>query len=284
MLVKIGGVPEHYNIHWHLLIEKKPFNLKNFDVCWFDYSTGTGQLMKDIDSNKLDIAIVLTEGAIKFILEGCNAKIIDFYVLSPLIWGVYVSFNSFLKLCDIFEKRIGISRFGSGSHLIPIIHAKTVGEEIPHDNFVVVNDLEGALKAFEKNECDVFYWEKFTTNPFVKAHKLKCLGYFKSPWPSFVIVCNTDFGSKNQNLIVDIIEYLKNQIQSALKDDLIEPIQTRYNLDIDDINEWIKDVEWNDFKEKPLKKIEDVIFQLANMGILNQKILMDNILFEFNKS
>lgn len=278
MKINIGGVPEHFNIHWHLFFEKCSSQFPEIQFEWKDFSTGTGAMMKEINGGQLDLAITLTEGSIKLIAEGYQAKIVDFYVNSPLTWGVHVPWNSEIAIEEIFEKRFGISRHGSGSHLMPKIHAKNQGKSIEESQFVVVNNLEGALDAFSKGECEVFYWEKFTTMPFVKENGFKCVGYFPTPWPCFVVVCNDQFGNKHKNLINKIINGLQQEISSTAKNSLINPISERYHLLSENVKLWIDDVEWNTSTEFLAEKINMAVEKMAGFGLLENKINTDKLL------
>jgi hypothetical protein len=67
---------------------------------------------------------------------------------------------------ELKEKRAAISSYGSGSHLMTYIHAKSLGWDLEKDlKFELVNDLEGELSSKPKGESDYFLWEKFTTKP-----------------------------------------------------------------------------------------------------------------------
>ena len=91
---KIGGVPEHFNLPWRLAIEDGDFQKNGVELHWADMSGGTGQMIKGLQTGSLDIAVLLTEGITKAILQGLDASIIAIYVQSPLSWGVHVPFSS----------------------------------------------------------------------------------------------------------------------------------------------------------------------------------------------
>ena len=81
--LKIGGVPEHFNLPWRLAIEEGKFSEIGLELHWSDMTGGTGQMIKGLDIGSLDIAVLLTEGITKAILDGLPAKIIQVYVNSP---------------------------------------------------------------------------------------------------------------------------------------------------------------------------------------------------------
>jgi len=46
--IRIGGVPEHFNLPWHRTIANKDFETKGIDLQWADYPGGTGAMMQDL--------------------------------------------------------------------------------------------------------------------------------------------------------------------------------------------------------------------------------------------
>ena len=114
--LKIGGVPEHFNLPWRMAIEEGDFKKINLDLHWSDMNGGTGQMIRGLETGSIDIAVLLTEGITKAILEGLPAKIIQVYVVSPLHWGIHVPFHSDIKnVKELGGKVFAISRIGSGT-------------------------------------------------------------------------------------------------------------------------------------------------------------------------
>ena len=113
--LKIGGVPEHFNLPWRLAIEEGKFKAAGIELHWSDMTGGTGQMIKGLQAGTLDIAVLLTEGITRAILKGLDAKIIAVYVKTPLIWGVHVPINQGInQLDDLDASTFAISREGSG--------------------------------------------------------------------------------------------------------------------------------------------------------------------------
>ena len=125
-IIRVGGVPEHFNLPWHLAIEEGLFESRGVQVDWTTFKGGTGQMTKALRDREIDICILLTEGIITDIIRGNDSKIISQYVITPLTWGVHTGINNSLKTyADVFDKKFAISRFGSGSHLMPIVDANS---------------------------------------------------------------------------------------------------------------------------------------------------------------
>ena len=93
-IIRVGGVPEHFNLPWHLAMEDGAFEKIGIKINWEDQHGGTGEMTRALDSGGLDIAILLTEGITKSILQGLQAKILQVYVTTPLRWGIHVPFHS----------------------------------------------------------------------------------------------------------------------------------------------------------------------------------------------
>lgn len=102
----IAGVPEHFNLPWHLSIENNEFEQQNIDLQWTDIPEGTGKLCQMLRNGETDIAVILTEGIVKDIVAGNPSKIVQIYVQSPLIWGIHVAANSPYQTIDDLENKI----------------------------------------------------------------------------------------------------------------------------------------------------------------------------------
>jgi ABC-type nitrate/sulfonate/bicarbonate transport system substrate-binding protein len=63
-VVKVGGVPEHFNLPWHLAQERGLFQKHKVTVQWNDYKGGTGAMISALKEGEVDIIIALTEGLV----------------------------------------------------------------------------------------------------------------------------------------------------------------------------------------------------------------------------
>ena len=57
--VKIGGVPEHFNLAWYLTLKNKEYKKEGINLRWKDYFGGTGQMCKALREKEIDIAVIL---------------------------------------------------------------------------------------------------------------------------------------------------------------------------------------------------------------------------------
>lgn len=245
--VRIVGVPEHFNLPWHLCIENGEFNEVGIDLQWRDIPEGTGKMCQMLRQDETDLALILSEGIIKDIAAGNPTSIIQEYVASPLIWGIHVAAGSpFHTLGDLENKRIAISRFGSGSHLMAIVHAKQMNWDVDRLEFVVVDTLDKAVVALKNNEADYFMWERFMTQPLVDQEVFRRVGECPTPWPSFLLVGNKNFVRENKEVIESILDII-NTTTSEFKNipSIDRTLAQRYDQKVEDITSWLSLTRWS---------------------------------------
>ena len=282
---KIGGVPEHFNLPWRLAIEEGRLNHLDVDMHWSDMSGGTGQMIKGLQAGTLDIAVLLTEGITKSILEGLDAKILSVYVKTPLRWGIHVPFNSEMKQAeDIKGQKFAISREGSGSHLMAYVNSFQKGWNTSELQFNIVGDVYGGLWALENDEAGVFLWEKYTTHPFVEAEKCKCIGEVVTPWPCFVVAVRNEVIEKHSDLLTQVLEVVGQTAKEIKDGNNAEEISWRYALKLDQAKSWLSETDWNYTGENSMKDYELVVDYLSKLNLITteQKENWENKLF-FNK-
>ena len=190
--IKIAGVPEHFNLPWHLCIEDGEFNAVGIDLQWTDVPEGTGKMCQMLRTGETDIAVLLTEGIIKDITEGNSAKIVQIYVQSPLIWGIHVAMKApYQNLSDLENKKVAISRMGSGSHLMSLVNATNQHWNTKDLQFEIVNTIDGAVDSLTNGNADYFMWERFMTQPLVDQKIFRRIADCPSPCPRDVIAVRT---------------------------------------------------------------------------------------------
>ena len=267
----IGGVPEHFNIPWRKSIDEGLFALKNIELDWHDYRGGTGDLIQALEDKTLDIAIMLTEGAIKAIADGKNFKIIQIYVNSPLIWGIYAYRTTTLtSLEDIKAPHFCISRHYSGSHLMAFLLSKKFNWALNEDSFSIIGNFIGALGNMQENPDNLFLWERFMTKPYVDSGQLTKMGEIATPWPSFSIVVREDFMNENQAVLIQMLEMIAQYTykfkQNAQQS--IEYIASFFGFSIQDMKTWLADTDWNYVLDPPELKIEGAVKLLKELGLI----------------
>ncbi len=271
--INVGGVPEHFNYPWYLALKKRSFHKKGINLRWKDFPGGTGDMCKALRSGEVDMALVLTEGIIKDIIDGNPSKILQTYVETPLIWGIHVNANSdFASISDLENKRIAISRIGSGSHLMAIVNAMNHGWDIDSLDFVIVKNLEGGIRAISNNEADYFMWEHFTTKPFVDQGIFRRIGDCPTPWPCFMIAASDKALMEYPEEIRSVLEIInkENRFFKDIKD--IESILAkRYDQQKEDIQKWLSITEWNPGNPISEELISDVQNKLIQFNVIKTK-------------
>ncbi len=272
--INIGGVPEHFNLAWYLTLKEGAYKKENINLRWKDYFGGTGAMNKALREGEIDMAVILTEGIIKDIIDGNPSKIVQIFVKSPLIWGIHVANESkFKSVDDLRGTRAAISRYGSGSHLMAYINAQNHNWDTEHDlNFKVIKNLNGAIEGLTKGDADYFMWEKFTTKPIVDNGIFRHIDNCPTPWPCFVIAVREDFLKTNLKEVKSILNIINNAT-SSFKDipNIDKTIAKRYDQKLEDVQEWLTLTEWSQevIKERTIRTIQD---KLYNLDIIQKKV------------
>ncbi|MFH6996412.1 substrate-binding domain-containing protein [Flavobacterium sp. FlaQc-57] len=270
--VKIVGVPEHFNLPWHLCIENGEFEAENIDLQWNDIPEGTGKMCQMLRDGEADMAVILTEGIVKDIVAGNPSKIVQIYVQSPLIWGIHVAAKSdFQTVKDLKDKKVAISRLGSGSQLMAYVNAHEQGWKTDNLQFEIINTIDGAVEALTNGTADYFMWERFMTKPLVDKGIFRRVGDCPTPWPSFVIAVRNEFLKKNPKAVEKILEVINRTTEDfAQIPNIDKTLSGLFNQKIEDIQEWLKLTQWSqkNLNEKAFIKIQN---QLFDLGIIDKK-------------
>ena len=268
--LKIGGVPEHFNMPWRLAIEEGKFSEIGLHLHWSDMTGGTGQMVRGLETGSIDIAVLLTEGITKSILQGLDSKILGVYVVSPLRWGIHVPVNSTIQnAADVNNQTFAISRYGSGSHLMAYVMADEQGWDLEQMKFNVIGDVYGGLWALQHNEAQAFLWEKFTTHPFVEQGKCRYVGDVVTPWPCFVIAVRNEVAEKHPDLLQNMFKVV-NQKAKEVKHapDAAKMIAWRYNLQEDQVKQWLSETDWNYDSAKFPEAFEKTVHYLKKLNLI----------------
>ena len=282
---KVGGVPEHFNLPWHLAIESGVFEEHGLNVIYKDYPGGTGALTRALQAKELDVAVVLTEGVTQAIIKGNPSRVIKTYVQSPLIWGIHVPAQSNLYTVeDMQGKRYAISRFGSGSHLMAIVDTVQRGWNADHIDFVKIGNLDGARKAMSAGVADVFLWEKFMTKPFVDNGEFRRIGETTTPWPCFMIAaCNERIRRSGKALKV-MLEVISKACADLMNNkEAVPMIAERYGLKEVDVAIWFSLTKWNTENVPQPTALKQVIRALLKAGIIEKEEPVERVCFEIGK-
>ncbi len=244
--LRLGGVPEHFNLPWHLALEEGPPG-DGADVgpgpapTWTDVPGGTGDLIDGLDTGELDVVSILTEGTVRAIAHGLAATIIQVYVASPLRWGVFVpAATSLTDEAELAGRPIAISRFRSGSHLMAYVQARRRGWSLDEAQFVPTGGLAGAREAFAQGRAEVFLWDQYMTRPLVDAGEFRQVATQETPWPSFVIAARTEVLTGRTTEVGRLVDaVVAHAVGLHERPGVEDELSTRYGLDRPTVEAWL---------------------------------------------
>ncbi|MFT5079235.1 MAG: sulfonate transport system substrate-binding protein [Planctomycetota bacterium] len=278
---KIGGVPEHFNLPWYLTLRDKEYHEEAINLRWTDYAGGTGQMCKALRDKEIDMAVILTEGIVRDIINGNECKIVQVFVKTPLIWGIHVAENSdYRSIEELKGTKAAISRYGSGSHLMAYVNAEKQGWDTDKDlDFEVIKSLDGALEALPEGRGDYFMWEKFMTKPHVDNGPLNIIGECPTPWPCFVIAVRTEVLENEPDCIKSILKIINNTTLEFKDIPSIDTmISNRYGIKIEDVRQWLSLTEWSQ-EQLTIKQLEQIQNKLFQLELISATVPVNQILY-----
>ena len=278
--INIVGVPEHFNLPWHMAIEEGAFSDRGIDLVWSDIPEGTGRMCGMLEKGETDLAIILTEGLVKSKIDGNPVKIVQEFISSPLFWGIHVAADSdFQIVADLQGTSAAISRYGSGSHLMAYINAQNQGWSANSLGFEVVDTLDGAIEALSNGNADYFLWERFTTMPVVDQGIFRRLGDCPTPWPCFVIAATEKFLASEVGTLKHILEII-NTYTSEFKQipSIDRTLANRYGQQLEDIRVWLSLTRWSQSQlgTQDLINVQDTLLDLK---LIDKTLDSSEILF-----
>jgi SAM-dependent methyltransferase/ABC-type nitrate/sulfonate/bicarbonate transport system substrate-binding protein len=267
---RVGGVPEHFNYPWQYALEHDLCADRPFSYSWADYPGGTGAMLESLQKGELDVALVLTEGAVTGIAQGLPARILGIYVASPLLWGIHVHPDSARTAPEQLRgARFAISRYNSGSHLMAFALAKEHGWPPEELAFEVVGDFAGAQQALDEGRAEVFLWEKYTTKPTVDAGRMKRIGVQPTPWPCFVLLGREAVVRENPKALKDLMAVIRQALHAQGEKATIQYISRRYQLEVPDVQEWFGQTRWlcrHRMARHALDQVQDLLLETGMIG------------------
>jgi ABC-type nitrate/sulfonate/bicarbonate transport system substrate-binding protein len=270
LTLRVGGVPEHFNLPWQLACEQDLFDAAGAHVVFTTCNGGTGDLATALDTGELDMAMMLLEGALRRILNGGAFRIVKCYTDTPLIWGIHVAGHSPLRsMAECRGQRYAISRFGSGSHLIAIVDAAERGWSAGQLQFVEVGGLQGAREALATQRADVFLWERFMTKPLVDRGEFRLLDQRVVPWPAFVVAVREPVLQYHASTVRSVLQLATQACQQLKRDPAAaEVIAARFDLRPADARRWLDQTEWSESFAMPGEAIRKACHYLKLLGLL----------------
>lgn len=232
--------------------------------------SGTGSMCRALDDGTLDVAVLLTEGIVRHIHEGSVARMVGTFTETPLRWGVHVAADSrVLHEEDLRALRFGISRSGSGSHLMACIHASSCGW--PEPEFVVVGGFDGARVAMREGRIDAFMHEKTMALPLVHAGEWRRVAEVSGPWPAFVYAVREGLMQERAGDVARLIRLADEAAvaRATAPDETVAAIVALHGIPADDARAWLAETRWDSRMELSSEMLDRVTSTLARHGLLD---------------
>ncbi|KAF8932558.1 hypothetical protein BGZ58_006995 [Dissophora ornata] len=227
--------------------------------------SGTGEMTAKLIDGSLDVAIALTEGLLAGIAKGHDGyKMVGTYVESSLCWAISVGQNSrHVDRKSLQDGTIGISRIGSGSHIIPYVLAEQerwLKGTSPADpeykapfEFKVLNTFQNMRDSVNDGSSDAFLWEKFTTKPYHDSKEVRSVDVITPPWPAFMIAASTRVlpiseDPQRQSILARFLKGLsaatRHFVNPANYEESISFVQKKMSYTEQDVKDWFRGVEY----------------------------------------
>lgn len=282
-VLTLAGVPEHFNLPWQLAIEAGVFRDIGVDLRWQDFSEGTGAMMDAAASGEVDVALVLTEGAVAHITEHDGTRMAGTWVESPLVWGIHSGPKTIKGSSYPHDGRVAISRYGSGSHLMALMHAHQ--EAYPSDlHFVEVGTLAAALDAFAEDRVDTFYWERTMTVPQVTAGQMVLEGDFQAQWPAFVAVRaggGEEAIDEQWKLVLNAMaKFMPTLLEDT--DGFLAQVSEKYDLPLEETKTWFARTKWAPSLSVDRGAVARASNALTRAGVLDIVHSYDELTWDFS--
>jgi sulfonate transport system substrate-binding protein len=284
MKLHIAVVPEHYSIPFTVGVTEKIFEKNGVDVDIMEYPRGTGSMVKALADDHIDIAIALTEGLVSDkVQHDTNYSILGTYVESPLDWGYISRFDSEIsKPSDLEGKVFGISRYGSGSHIMAYLLAQQQGWSTDDLKFSVKGGLEDLLHGIYDKSTDTFMWEKFMLKHVVVDQKVKYVGNIVTPWPCFCIAVRNEVLESHPEDIKHFLKAIQEscQIFKSDKEKSFELIRKKCHLDQEDAESWFNSVQFSTTNSIRKSDLEKTMQILQSCGVIQKQVPISSLISE----
>jgi cyclopropane fatty-acyl-phospholipid synthase-like methyltransferase/ABC-type nitrate/sulfonate/bicarbonate transport system substrate-binding protein len=284
--LRVAGVPEHFNVPWHLASERGEFKDAGVDLVWITEKLGTGAMIRHLKEGTADVVIALTEGLIADMVKtGSDIRLLGTYVNSPLCWAISTAGDGgaggepaaggaakpkkISTVEDLRDGTWGVSRMGSGSHLMSTVLASERGWDVDKLKFEIKGDFKSLRNGVNDGTTDAFMWETFTTKPFHDSGEVNRVGDISTPWPCFMLAARSSVVDER----LEDIQRMLAVIQKAAQDfhespHSIQEVVNRTGIKQEDATAWMSTVEISANRFISEAAVERVFDALRRTGAL----------------
>ncbi|TDL25707.1 periplasmic binding protein-like II [Rickenella mellea] len=277
MVLRVGYVREHFCsplLQYSENDEGKTFTL-------VECPSGTGQIIRRLADDEIDVAIALTDPLIAGIVKGSkDYKLVGSYVTTPLNWAVITGTHSkYQAIGDLKGTTLGISRPGSGSQTMASVMALQQGWPTGSVDFKVNDDIHGLVKSVNDGSTSAFMWEWFTTKPWADRGDVRFIGSVPTPWPSWLIAAHPSPDRAPPVAVRTFLANLTTYVRAFDSDEKrakanVEFIREKFGYPESDIKAWQLTVRYTeDCTAIPGKVLVDTLNTLEGAGVVEKQPL-----------
>ena len=152
-----------------------------------------------------------------------------------------------------------------------LAYAKGHGWEPTDKDFIVVNDLAGAVKRLQEPDPAVFLWEKFITASHVHSGLLRRFDEYRPSWPCFVVVARNEVLEEHAGAVQRLLKVVRDQARGLMeKKSAPDMVAQRYGMTVADAKEWFGGVRWNVEGKVDSKALAEACMVMETMGLLER--------------
>lgn len=251
-------------------MEQGRFAQAGIDLQWHTVPEGTGRMCRMLRDDELDMAVLVTEGAVRDILNGGPHRIVSTFVESPLPWGVHVpAWSDLREPAQLKGVLFAISRPGSGSHIMAMLYAERLGWRPGPDDLVVVHNMEGAARRMAEGSPVIFLWETYVTSRYVETGVMRRVDEVRGDWPGFVIVAREEFARTRPDVMREALAVLDRAVSGLdLSAHTVELVTQNAGFREELAREWLGHVRWR--VGRPVgDAFQDLIRTLKHLGLVH---------------
>ncbi|POR36763.1 Uncharacterized protein TPAR_03057 [Tolypocladium paradoxum] len=254
--LRIGFVPEHFSTPLHFA--QKHYAL---DATLIPFPSGTGHMVTALRAGDIDVGIGLMEAWIAGLgkegIEGDGGyRLVGTYVETPLCWAISTGAKrpEITSVDSLKGGKIGVSRIGSGSHVMGFVLADQHGwlsssTQQPYADTVVLNTFEKLRGAVNSGAADFFMWEHFTSKKHFDAGEIRRVGDIYTPWSSWKIVASTALAPRHGSVdarVKHLFAALDRGVRhfNENQEEAVQYISSRLGYTEPDARAWLKTVEF----------------------------------------
>ncbi|KAJ2893694.1 hypothetical protein MKZ38_008318 [Zalerion maritima] len=278
--LRVAFVPEHFSTP--LAWASKKFGL---DAILHPFPSGTGAMITALRSGEVDVAIGLTEGFIaglgKEDIPGDGGyRLMGTYVTTPLCWAILAgsggsSSSQISSVADLKRASIGVSRMGSGSHVMGYVLAHQQGWLTPETpepwaDTKILNNFSGLVEGVNNGTADFFMWETFTSGSAISRGEIKKVGEIYTPWSSWLVVSSTKIPAGDERVaemflkIDQGVKYFEDH-----QDEAVEHICNVMDYSPENAKKWLETVKFQHVvKGVDMELVNGCVSILRKAGVL----------------